>query len=151
MLGANEPSPGHFEQLTEFLQEYMPDIRVKEQHGDQITYVILDDAEHTRIFPDMLMDLDANKENFRIKSYGLSNSSLEQVFLRVAKETKRVEDYERLSRCRRFRNYLKQCCGKKAADNAATTSTVEAEDEEKEKDDYDETQFTTGLSGKTRN
>jgi hypothetical protein len=66
----------HFDQLTDFLKTHMSDIRVKEQHGEQITYVVLDDIEHTKVFPRMLADLDENKAKFHIKSYGLSNSSL---------------------------------------------------------------------------
>ena len=85
----------------------MFDIRVKEQHGDQITYVILDDLEHTRIFPTMLAELDQNMEKHQIKTYGLSNSSLEQVFLRVADEIKRPEDYQRLSNWKQFCRRLK--------------------------------------------
>lgn len=85
----------------------MFDIRVKKQHGDQITYVILDDLEHTRIFPMMLAELDQNMEKYQVKTYGLSNSSLEQVFLRVADEIKRPEDYQRLSNWKRFCRRLK--------------------------------------------
>lgn len=92
-----------FGKLTEFLRTFMFDIRVKEQHGDQITYIISDDPEHTRIFPMMLAELDENLEKFQIKTYGLSNSSLEQVFLRVADEIKRPEDYQLPSCWKKFR------------------------------------------------
>jgi hypothetical protein len=97
-----------FLKLTEFLRKFMFDISIKEQHGQQITYVILDDAEHTRIFPTMLAELDENKTKYHIKNYGLSNSSLEQVFLRVADEIKRPEDYERLSFSKKLQNRFKK-------------------------------------------
>ncbi|UJR15712.1 hypothetical protein I4U23_002647 [Adineta vaga] len=101
-----------FTKLTHFLRNYLHDINIKEQHGDQITYVLLDDAEHTKIFPTMLADLDVNKTKYNIKSYGLSNSSLEQVFLRVADEIKRPEDYERTTWwkkfCNRFKNSIEK-------------------------------------------
>ncbi|CAF1095920.1 unnamed protein product [Adineta ricciae] len=97
-----------FVKLTDFLRQHVPDIRIKEQHGDQITYVLLDDAKHTKIFPTMLMELDANKSKYNIKTYGLSNSSLEQVFLRVADEIKRPEDYERMSWWEKFWNRFKR-------------------------------------------
>ncbi|CAF3567414.1 unnamed protein product [Rotaria sp. Silwood1] len=74
--------------LTEFLESYMSDIRIKEEHGDQITYVTIDDVEHTKLFSKMLADLDENRNRYPIKSYSLSNSSLEQTFLRVADEKK---------------------------------------------------------------
>ncbi|CAF4578630.1 unnamed protein product [Rotaria socialis] len=93
-----------FQQLTDFLRRYMLDINIKEEHGDQITYVIKDDVEHTKVFPVMLAELDENKTKYHVKSYGLSNSGLEQVFLRVADEIKRPEDYERLSQWKKFQN-----------------------------------------------
>ncbi|CAF4614838.1 unnamed protein product, partial [Rotaria magnacalcarata] len=79
-------------------------LNIKEEHGDQITYVIKDDVEHTKVFPVMLAELDENKTKYQIKSYGLSNSGLEQVFLRVADEITRPEDYERLSQWKKFQN-----------------------------------------------
>jgi hypothetical protein len=137
-------SSTHFTQLTDYLKTHMADILMKEQHGDQITYVILDDAEHTKVFPTMLAGLDENKDIFRIKSYGLSNSSLEQVFLRVADEIKRPEDYERLSCWKKFRNYFKRLCTKK--DNGEEEAKIDETNDEEITEDQGE--FNTGLSGK---
>ena len=112
-LTSNEKSDEtRFLKLTEFLRKFMFDISVKEQHGDQITYIIMDDVEHTKIFPMMLAELDENKSKYGIKNYGLSNSSLEQVFLRVADEIKRPEDYERMSSWKKFQNRMKKLCKK---------------------------------------
>ena len=112
-LTSNEKAdPTRFLKLTEFLRKFMFDISVKEQHGDQITYIIIDDVEHTKIFPTMLAELDENKNKYGIKSYGLSNSSLEQVFLRVADEIKRPEDYERMSTWKKIQNRMKGMCKK---------------------------------------
>ena len=134
----------HFERLTEFLKKYMPDIRVKEQHGDQITYVILDDVEHTRVFPKMLADLDENQAQYHIKSYGLSNSSLEQVFLRVADEIKRREDYERASCWKRMKTRIKGWFQKHQPKE-------EVQPEVKEEDEKDDQElFNTCLSGTSR-
>ena len=102
-----------FDKVTEFLRRFMFDIKIKEQHGDQITYVIIDDIEHTKIFPSMLSELEVNKSEYQIKVYGLSNSSLEQVFLRVADEVKRPEDYERMSNWKSCKNRLKKCLKKR--------------------------------------
>ena len=142
---ANNHTSSRFDPLTDFLKTHMSDIRVKEYHGDQITYVILDDAQHTKMFPTMLAELDRTSNQYRIKSYGLSNSSLEQVFLRVADEIKRPEDYERLSCWGKLRNRLRKvcCCGKKEAapgDTEAENSSDQAEIEEEP--------FQTQLSGK---
>ncbi|CAF1005228.1 unnamed protein product, partial [Didymodactylos carnosus] len=104
---------GQFEKLTGFLKSFISDISVKEEHGDQITYVILDDEAHTKFFPEMLKQLDKKKELFRIKNYGLSNSNLEQVFLNVADEAKCIEDYERLSVWKKLALRIKKCFGYK--------------------------------------
>ena len=122
----------------------MSDIRVKEHHGDQITYVILDDTEHTKIFPQMLADLDAKKNQYRIKSYGLSNSSLEQVFLRVADEIKRPEDYERLSCWKRFLHRLRRCC---CCCCRKETQTKEPEEIPVEEETNEEEPFQIPLNG----
>ncbi|CAF0854184.1 unnamed protein product [Adineta ricciae] len=131
----------HFERLTEFLKKYMSDIRVKERHGDQITYVILDDVEHTRAFPKMLADLDENQAQYHIKSYGLSNSSLEQVFLRVADEIKRREDYERPSCWKRMKTTIKGWFQKRQPKEEVQPEVKEEDDE---KDDQE--LFNTCLS-----
>jgi hypothetical protein len=143
-------SSTHFDQLTEFLRNYMSDIRIKEKHGDQITYVILDDMEHTKIFPQMLADLDESRTKYHIKSYGLSNSSLEQVFLRVAAEVKRPEDYERLSCWKRMKNRIKNCCKKtEIKEVQGQENPVEkTEEEEESTSTSDQEQFNTCLSGK---
>jgi len=133
-----EDSRKPFQDLTEFLRTYMPDIKIKEEHGDQITYIVLDDVEHTKIFPRMLMDLDANKDKFAIKNYGLSNSSIEQVFLRVADEVKRVEDYERTSCWQRFIQRIR-CC-KKTEDKP--------EEQQVEENSSQDEQLNQCLSGK---
>ena len=138
----------HFDQLTEFLKNYMSDIRVKEKHGDQITYIILDDIEHTKIFPRMLADLDENRAKYHIKSYGLSNSSLEQVFLRVADEVKRPEDYERLSWWKRMKNRIKNCCRKTEIKEIQGQENPVEQTEEEEESSTDQEQFNTCLSGK---
>ena len=85
----------------------MFDIHLKEHRGDQVVYVIRDDPEHTKIFPTMFAELDENRDKYRIKTFGLSNSSLEQVFLRVADEVKSIEEYERASCWQKLKNRMK--------------------------------------------
>jgi hypothetical protein len=144
LTDSNRNSSRHFEQLTEFLKTYISDIRIKEEHGDQITYIILDDTEHTKLFPKMLIDLEENKTKYHIKSYGLSNSSLEQVFLRVADEIKRPEDYERLSFWKKLKNRIKKCFGKEEKEE----NNDETNEEE---NNNDQQEFNTSLSGKIKN
>ncbi|CAF1162270.1 unnamed protein product [Adineta steineri] len=131
-----------FLKLTDFLRQFIVDICVKEQHGDQITYILIDDAKHTKYFPKMLAELDANKKKYQIKSYGLSNSSLEQVFLRVANEIKRPEDYERLSWWKKFQNRFKK------SDKKVEEQTQKLDDtsNDNDNDDDDQLETNTGLS-----
>ncbi|CAF5085606.1 unnamed protein product, partial [Rotaria sp. Silwood1] len=53
IINSNTNSTLCFRRLTEFLKSYMSDIRIKEEHDDQITYVTIDDVEHTKIVPKM--------------------------------------------------------------------------------------------------
>ncbi|CAF3431944.1 unnamed protein product, partial [Rotaria sp. Silwood2] len=108
ITNSKENSTIRFERLTEFLKSYISDIRIKEENGNQITYTLIDDVEHTKIFPKMFADLDNNRHQYHIQSYGLSNSTLEQVFLRVADEIKRPKDYKRLSYLQRMKVYIKR-------------------------------------------
>ncbi|CAM4819705.1 unnamed protein product [Rotaria magnacalcarata] len=128
-----------FQNLTDVLRRYMFDLNIKEEHGDQITYVIKDDVEHTKVFPVMLAELDENKTKYHIKSYGLSNSGLEQVFLRVADEITRPEDYERLSQWKKFQNRLRKLF---QTEDAPKNASVENENND------EHLQTNTGLSGK---
>ncbi|CAF4190784.1 unnamed protein product, partial [Rotaria magnacalcarata] len=74
-----------------------------------------------------------------IKSYGLSNSGLEQVFLRVADEITRPEDYERLSQWKKFQNRLRKLF---QTEDAPKNASVENENND------EHLQTNTGLSGK---
>ncbi|CAF1011818.1 unnamed protein product [Rotaria sordida] len=139
---SNTNSLKRFEPLTEFLKSYMSDIRIKEEHGDQITYIIIDNTEHTKIFPKMLADLDENQTKYYIKNYGLSNSSLEQVFLRVADEKKRTEDYERLSSWKRMKIYIKRLFRK----NEIIEEEIKNEEINDEENNDNQEQFNTCLS-----
>ncbi|CAF2158124.1 unnamed protein product [Rotaria magnacalcarata] len=145
IINSNTNSSTRFERLTAFLKSSMPDLRIKEQHGDQITYVILDDVEHTKIFPKILSDLDENKTNYHIKSYGLSNSSLEQVFLRVANEKKCTEDYEISSCWKRMAIRIKGWFGKNKLIEPKTNETINGQ-ENNDDDDDDQALFHTRLS-----
>jgi hypothetical protein len=136
-----ESSMDRFKSLTNFLKLYMTDICVKEHHGNQITYLIRDDAEHTRIFPVMLANLDQKIDHYGIKTYGISNSSLEQVFLRVASEIVRPEDYERLSCGRKFLNRLRCLCCRKADQSVVNNDN-------NDNDVKDEEPFQTQVSGR---
>ncbi|CAF3930645.1 unnamed protein product, partial [Didymodactylos carnosus] len=118
-----------FSKLTDFLKSFISDIRVKEEHSDQITYVILDDNEHTKLFPDMLEQLEHKKELLKIKNFGLTNSSLEQVFLNVADEVKRLEDNKRPSVWKKLATRIKRFFGCNT-----TVSDIIVEDENSDKD-----------------
>ena len=146
LLDSDRNSATPFENLTAFLQSFISDIRVKEQHGDQITYLLVDDVKHTKIFPRMLAALDENKGKYHIKSYGLSNSSIEQVFLRVADEAKRLEDYKRISCWKRMKARSKRWFGQ---DENTDEQNNNERTEEESVDDQES--FDTGFSGMDNN
>lgn len=48
--------------------------------GSELTYILPN--EHVNKFPDMLKKFEEEKDNLKISSYGLSVTSLEEVFMK---------------------------------------------------------------------
>lgn len=48
--------------------------------GSELTYIL--PSEHVSKFPDMLKEFEDKRESFHVSSYGLSVTSLEEVFMK---------------------------------------------------------------------
>lgn len=82
------------------IQKYLPDARVKSEINTEIIYA-LESEDKTKetnkdVFPDLFDDLDANKSELGIGSYGISVTTMEDVFIKVGSphevQTANVED-----------------------------------------------------------
>ena len=71
-------------QALDFIQERAPSASLIRDVGKELTLKIgLNDVSH---FPALLSDLDAHKEDLLLDGYGLSMTTLEEVFLKLADE-----------------------------------------------------------------
>ena len=74
----------HQEQITRCLKLYMPDIKLLDERGPEMRYLVPLDQPHllARLFD----QLDSNLAVMGIASYGLSACSMEQVFVALNEE-----------------------------------------------------------------
>jgi energy-coupling factor transporter ATP-binding protein EcfA2 len=65
---------------TKFVQKYVPNARLLEQIGSEIIYVLpTDDQNVVKKFEHLFTELDRYMAKLKIKSYGLSDTTLEEV------------------------------------------------------------------------
>lgn len=72
------------EEITEFIITDLPKARFRRVAGKEVTYDL--PASESKKFKEFFTKLDANIEKLKIKSYGMTTNSLEDIFLQVAKE-----------------------------------------------------------------
>ncbi|KAI4462946.1 atp-binding cassette transporter subfamily a abca [Holotrichia oblita] len=72
------------EQITAFLQGYIPQLKIETDVGRELTYILPE--FHVRIFEKMLSNMDNSRKSLGIESYGISLATLEEVFIRVGAE-----------------------------------------------------------------
>ncbi|XP_075973502.1 ATP binding cassette subfamily A member 3 [Anticarsia gemmatalis] len=70
--------------VTKFFKAYVPDIKENTNIGSELTYILPND--NVSKFPEMLKEFEAKKESLHVSSYGLSVTSLEEVFMKAGAE-----------------------------------------------------------------
>uniref|UniRef100_W4VRK6 Putative lipid exporter abca1 n=1 Tax=Corethrella appendiculata TaxID=1370023 RepID=W4VRK6_9DIPT len=73
------------EKLTDLLRKYIPKIEVEADTGTEISFILFE--QYTNVFQQMLNDLEESIEKFGISSYGISSTTLEEVFLKVGSDS----------------------------------------------------------------
>uniref|UniRef100_A0A182SZB0 ABC-2 type transporter transmembrane domain-containing protein n=1 Tax=Anopheles maculatus TaxID=74869 RepID=A0A182SZB0_9DIPT len=71
--------------LTGLLRKHIPNINIDTDIGSELSYVL--NENYTAVFQDLLRDLEENVEQCGITSYGISLTTLEEVFLRVGSDS----------------------------------------------------------------
>nr|XP_021189995.2 phospholipid-transporting ATPase ABCA1 [Helicoverpa armigera]WRX06182.1 ABCA1 [Helicoverpa armigera] len=70
--------------ITKFFKVYVPDIKENTNIGSELTYIL--PSDNVSKFPEMLKEFEAKKEALGVSSYGLSVTSLEEVFMKAGAE-----------------------------------------------------------------
>lgn len=66
--------------VTSLLRKYIPELKVETDIGTELSYLL--DERNISVFQEMLQDLERNSEAVDLESYGISLTTLEEVFLK---------------------------------------------------------------------
>lgn len=66
--------------VTNLLSKYIPDLKIEADIGTELSYLL--DESNITVFQEMLQDLERNSEAVALESYGISLTTLEEVFLK---------------------------------------------------------------------
>lgn len=66
--------------VTNLLRKYLPDIKAQSEIGTELSYLL--DETNVSVFQEMLQDLETNSDELNLESYGISLTTLEEVFLK---------------------------------------------------------------------
>ncbi|XP_037302966.1 LOW QUALITY PROTEIN: phospholipid-transporting ATPase ABCA1 [Manduca sexta] len=72
--------------VTRFFKSHVPKVKINSDIGCELTYIF--PKENVSNFPDMLREFEGKKEKFHVSSYGLSVTSLEEVFMKAGAENR---------------------------------------------------------------
>ncbi|XP_071041815.1 phospholipid-transporting ATPase ABCA1 isoform X1 [Parasteatoda tepidariorum] len=78
-------------QLTRFIHNHVPDAKLMEDVGSEVSYLIPPSAQRSGELQRLFKAMDGNLDELHISSYGISDTSLEEVFLKVTGEAGIVE------------------------------------------------------------
>lgn len=79
----------HADFVTGLLRRYLPTLEIDTENESEITYLLPEDKVH--LFKDMFRDLEQNEQNLNLNSYGVSLTTMEEIFLKFGKESVHVE------------------------------------------------------------
>ncbi|KAM9024213.1 ATP-binding cassette sub-family A member 13 [Ara ararauna] len=81
--------PKHTAQITSFVQTHIPEAFLKENSGTELTYVIPERADKTS-FKSLFQALDQSLHRLHVTGYGISNTTLEEVFLKLLQDSEKM-------------------------------------------------------------
>ncbi len=73
----------HTDVVTGLLRKHLPGLRVATENESEISYLLPEDQIH--IFKDLFRDLEENERNLNLNGYGVSLTTMEEIFLKFAK------------------------------------------------------------------
>lgn len=77
MVKNNQCEP---EKVTEFLKSYIPDIVINSNIGSELSYCL--EEKYSYKFEDMFNEIEGKRDELGILSYGVSLTTMEEVFMR---------------------------------------------------------------------
>ncbi|CAH1774058.1 unnamed protein product [Owenia fusiformis] len=84
-------TPCDDDKVTEFVERYIPDAVLVENIGTELCYQLSSDGASDGSFERLFRGLDKNMADLGVSTYGVSDTTLEEVFLKVADESENGE------------------------------------------------------------
>ncbi|XP_074398394.1 ATP-binding cassette sub-family A member 13 [Zonotrichia albicollis] len=81
--------PKHIVQVTSLVQTHIPEAFLKDNSGTELTYVIPEKADKTS-FKGLFQALDQSLQHLHVTGYGISDTTLEEVFLKLLQDSEKV-------------------------------------------------------------
>lgn len=76
------------EKVTHLLQRYIPDVQVDADIGTELSYQLSD--ANSKMFHEIFKELEDRSEELGVDSYGISLTTLEEVFMKVGSDPSKV-------------------------------------------------------------
>ncbi|XP_009882105.1 PREDICTED: ATP-binding cassette sub-family A member 13 [Charadrius vociferus] len=81
--------PKHIFRVTSLVQTHIPEAFLKENNGTELTYVIPERADKTS-FKGLFQALDQSLHHLHVTGYGISDTTLEEVFLKLLQDSEKM-------------------------------------------------------------
>ncbi|XP_027499661.1 ATP-binding cassette sub-family A member 13 [Corapipo altera] len=81
--------PKHIVRVTSLVQTHIPEAFLKENSGTELTYVIPERADKAS-FKGLFQALDQNLQHLHVTGYGISDTTLEEVFLKLLQDSEKM-------------------------------------------------------------
>ncbi|GFR62987.1 ATP-binding cassette sub-family A member 1, partial [Elysia marginata] len=78
--------------LTAFVQRFVPGAALVEDNSMEVCFRLPEDSEHAQKYQQLFAALELSHKDMGISSYGISDTNLEEVFLKVASENSTSEE-----------------------------------------------------------
>ncbi|XP_052284173.1 phospholipid-transporting ATPase ABCA1-like isoform X3 [Dreissena polymorpha] len=82
--------------VTSFVKKYVPEAKLVEDNMTELSYQLPDEAARRGDFERLFSELERSHDDLGVSSFGISDTSLEEVFLKVAEEN--YDDSDELKR-----------------------------------------------------
>jgi hypothetical protein len=110
-------------EILNFIQQHVRDAYISEEVGMEVTIVLPTDAGQLAKFHQLFAHVDSNLDTLHISSYGISDTSLEEVFLKLMHQSNKNEVIEEKSlKSLTLKGYLGSEYGRDSALSEGTSS-----------------------------
>lgn len=119
--------PCDSDKITNLLQKYIPDVAVENDVGTELSYLLSNASSD--VFRDMFSELEERIDELRVESYGVSLTTMEEVFMKVGADVTQKPDADDVSQANGHANGFAKLDNGTATDDFGSTSTCNYADD----------------------